>query len=80
LTILELKTRSSGTRKKANVECAVNGVGNVPTCEELDGNWEQDLYKTVTNKSEEDTIALLVILMKKNVLKYHQYQLMNVCI
>jgi hypothetical protein len=38
------------------VEVAINGDENVPTCDELDGNWEQDLYKTVTNKSEEDAI------------------------
>jgi hypothetical protein len=41
---------------QANVEVAIKGDENVPTCDELDGNWEQDLYKTVTNKSEEGTI------------------------
>jgi hypothetical protein len=25
------------------VEVAINGDENVPTCDELDGNWEQDL-------------------------------------
>jgi hypothetical protein len=36
--------------RQANVEVAINGDQNVPTCDELDGNWEQDLYTTVTNK------------------------------
>jgi hypothetical protein len=51
--------------RQANVEVAINGDENIPTCDERDGNWEQDLYKTVTNKSEEDTIDTLVILMKR---------------
>jgi hypothetical protein len=35
---------------------AINCDENIPTCDELHGNWEQDLYKTITNKSEKDTI------------------------
>jgi hypothetical protein len=61
------------------VEVAINGDENIPTCDELDENRKQDLYTTVLNKSEEDTIDTASD-MKKKVLKYHQYQLMNVCI
>jgi hypothetical protein len=42
--------------RQANVEVATNGDKNIPTCDKLDGNWEQNLYKMVMNKSEEDTI------------------------
>jgi hypothetical protein len=41
--------------RQANVEVTINGDENVPACDERDGNLEQDLYKTVTNKNE-DTI------------------------
>jgi hypothetical protein len=42
--------------RQANVEVAINSDKNIPTCDEPDGNWEQDLYKTVMNKSEENSI------------------------
>jgi hypothetical protein len=33
------------------VEVAINGDENIPTRDELDGNWEQDLYKMVMKKT-----------------------------
>jgi hypothetical protein len=66
--------------RQANVEVSINSDKNIPTCNELDGNWEQDLYEKVTNKSEEDTIDNASDIDEEEVLKYHQYLLMNVCI
>jgi hypothetical protein len=31
--------------RQANVEVAINGDENIPACDELDGNWEQDKKK-----------------------------------
>jgi hypothetical protein len=38
------------------VEVAINGDENFPACDDLDESWEQDLYKMVMNKSEEDAV------------------------